>query len=370
VVARPPSGTKVDRKSRLQRWEIAQAGRTFEQVLARGADRPRPGFAGVVLVAISGVLFLLKLGLIVLALVIVVLSDAKLFSLFVVVPLLVAGVVPFVLVARSAGHAVPVGPEDAPELYDFVRRIAAAEGAPMVRRISWDNEFNASASRGFRGHQLTIGMPLWLALRHEERVAMVAHELAHFRNGDPRRGWMVGLAMTQLREWHRALKGVDGVVGLIAAVLALPLLITERVLVRLSFVTSQRAEFHADAVAASVASSAAMIDTLAVTHAWQPTVTGAFQKAARDGVDVWPVLTAAVAAVPAEERDHRLAVATADQEVHSESTHPPTGHRIAVLSRHRADGDPLLRSAVVNGGAWLAGVQGELSHLQRTGRRP
>lgn len=358
------------RRTRLQQWELAQAMRTFERVRANGAKRPTGGLPGLAVFVISGLLLAVQVGLIVLAVAILVVSDAPVFSLLFAVPLFVAGLLPVFILLRRDRSSVPAPPTEFPQLYDLVRRIAAAEEAPMVRRIHWDARFNASASRRLSGPTLTIGMPLWLALRPTERVAVLAHEMAHFRNGDPRRGWMVGLAMTQLGEWHRAMAGLRGFEGVVAAVLAIPVRLAADVLERLSYSTSQRAEYYADLVAASVASTDAMVDSLAVSDSGLTTVAGAFQRAAREQADVWPILRAAFAGLPETERERRRRAAAQDDELDSESTHPPTGHRITVLRLHPEAGDRSLLSAAVGDDPGLAAVQVQLSRMLRDGRRP
>jgi len=71
-------------------------------------------------------------------------------------------------------------------------------------RALLEEEFNASFGRvGWKQREvLTLGLPLWAILEDAERVALIAHELAHGVNGDPVRGFYVGSAVAALARWH------------------------------------------------------------------------------------------------------------------------------------------------------------------------
>jgi hypothetical protein len=80
----------------------------------------------------------------------------------------------------------------APALHDLVDQVARAIGAPAPR-VALDDGFGADGGGyGVLGRRyLIIGVPLWMALDAQQRVALVAHQLAHFVDGDPRRGPLV-----------------------------------------------------------------------------------------------------------------------------------------------------------------------------------
>ncbi len=90
--------------------------------------------------------------------------------------------------------------EDAPTLYAFVDRVAAAARTPRPKVIAVEPWFNAMtmATGPRRQRALVIGMALWGALEPPQRVAVIAHELGHFANGDSLRGWFTQPAMTTL----------------------------------------------------------------------------------------------------------------------------------------------------------------------------
>jgi Zn-dependent protease with chaperone function len=107
---------------------------------------------------------------------------------------------PFAIVAGVVliGMAYVVFPRPAPmpeivdrdrfaHLYELADQVADALGAHRVYGIAVDGEFNASYARyGWRARRvMTIGLPMFTVLDGQERVALVAHEIAHDVNRDP-----------------------------------------------------------------------------------------------------------------------------------------------------------------------------------------
>ncbi|MHC4248429.1 MAG: M48 family metallopeptidase [Planctomycetota bacterium] len=94
------------------------------------------------------------------------------------------------LFARGPRQAEPrrLDPSREPALFEFVRKVCLAVGAPEPREILVDCDVNASASLrrgmlgtlGFGGLTLTIGMPLVAALSAGEFAGVLAHEFGHF----------------------------------------------------------------------------------------------------------------------------------------------------------------------------------------------
>src|SRR5207247_2018650 len=93
---------------------------------------------------------------------------------------------------------------EAPRLYALVDRIAEALETKRVDAIFINRQFNASWSVvGIRRRSvLRLGLPLLSALTPQERVALIAHELGHGRNGDARRGFVVGSAVNGLEQLY------------------------------------------------------------------------------------------------------------------------------------------------------------------------
>lgn len=112
------------------------------------------------------------------------------------VPLFVGGVVLLFMIkplfSRRPKSVQPraLKPEDEPELFEFINRIAELAGAPKPKRVQVDLQVNASASltHGFwslfsRNLTLTIGMPLAGGLSARELGGVLAHEFGHFAQG-------------------------------------------------------------------------------------------------------------------------------------------------------------------------------------------
>ncbi|GAA3240556.1 M48 family metalloprotease [Dactylosporangium siamense] len=192
---------------------------------------------------------------------------------------------------------------DAPDLFSFVTAVAGAVGVRCPDLIVVDDRFAADGGTAglLRRRHLRLGAPLLAALDGQQRAAVVAHQLAHFSNGDPLRGPVVGSvdrsmsALVELFEPRKdttlrafqdpailkAKLGIGGGAGnagtTVAAVWYAELLVRPFIAVlRWASVLGRfllallvkpdvhRAEYHADAVAARVAGTAAVLEVLDV----------------------------------------------------------------------------------------------------------
>ncbi len=162
-------------------------------------------------------------------------------------------------------------------LYGLVDRIAAELGLERVDGISVDHEFNASFRRvGWRGRNyFRIGLPLFVILTTEEKVALMGHEVAHGVNGDARRSVFVGEAVNSLMHWYDLLmpeslfsseSGIAGIlmfpVNLLMVGLAKLARLGAYILLLLLYHDSQRAEYLADLLSTKVAGGKSMIGML------------------------------------------------------------------------------------------------------------
>jgi Zn-dependent protease with chaperone function len=247
-----------------------------------------------------------------------------------------------------------VGRADAPALYALVDSVADALEVPTVDVIVLDHHFNASwAVPGLRRRRvLTLGLPLLAMLGHEERVALIGHELAHARNGDAQRGFVVGSAVDALVEFYRAigpehfggarewseLAFFERLVNLFLWFVSRPVLGVLLLELHLLLRDSQRAEYYADALAARVAGTRAAIG-LEEQMLLESTFRFAVQHTAhaRNGADLFAELERAVSGVPERERERRRRVARLE-DARLDDTHPPTAKRLALLeSREPVD---------------------------------
>jgi Zn-dependent protease with chaperone function len=277
--------------------------------------------------------------------------------------LIVVGVVALGIawVVRPRMPPVPDGIADRTDfagLYEVADRVSDALGARHVDGIVVDDRFNASFGRyGPRGRRIMrIGLPLFSVLEPQERVALVAHEIAHDVNGDPARGMFIGGAFNVLVELHGffqpqhlgpALDDSRVAQRRQAALVSLSARLANVVLAGISYVIrpfvmlfgallwrdSQRAEYRADGLAADVAGTAAARSLLRKAH-----LAGTFSSfsrsaaARREHADVLGALRRwVVDAPPSEwERIDRIMALEATQ---VDATHPPSHERRAYLER-------------------------------------
>jgi Zn-dependent protease with chaperone function len=240
--------------------------------------------------------------------------------------------------------------EAAPALYGLCDRVAGQLGAKSVDVIAFDARYNASHGQaGFaRRRVLWVGLPLWNVLSDEERISLLAHELAHQVNGDLTYGTVVGSAVNTLIAWHNMLLpgrwqpgGGDSIFSFfetVAQLLARGLYLALRKLVDLLFDaeasllyrSGQRAEYYADRVAAMAAGTTATLELLDAMHMGQACSLALLYAARREEANIW-----------ASERDfvrdfspkewERLRRRDALRGTAVDSTHPPTNLRVEML---------------------------------------
>ena len=242
-----------------------------------------------------------------------------------------------------------------PAMYALVDRVADALGAPRVAGVTVSAEFNAGVwQAGWRGDRyLEIGLPLYAVLTPQARVAVLAHEFAHFVNGDPLRSRVLHNALRQLFLWIHLIRpdaiwdrsGSSNVGPFVAlamipiniALMAVALALTALgyALVALVFRDSQRAEYLADRLATQVSGAAAMQASLeamlkAESFEW---VAHRYSNYRQPDQKLFDTLRAYVSNIPAREveRRHRLARRLKSR---VDDTHPPTMARIEFVRVH------------------------------------
>ncbi|WP_080043581.1 M48 family metallopeptidase [[Actinomadura] parvosata] len=263
-------------------------------------------------------------------------------TLFAILPALVALDLAWLLRPRPAPfppETRPLTRETAPHLFALLDRIGAEVHAPRTDIVAISGEVNASAhAYGWRRRPvIEIGYPMWLILTPQERIALLAHEMAHSSNGDSRHGLVVGSALHSLAvlidvtrfDWREG----DGVARLFAeCLLALVGLPVRGLMVAMELPlhrSSQRAEYRADELGVRAAGTSAMITLLDTTTTRAPSVISFLETSALTAKpeNLWTALGAAVEAVPAAELDRRREAARSE-DVRWDSTHPPTYLRI------------------------------------------
>jgi heat shock protein HtpX len=211
--------------------------------------------------------------------------------------------------------------------------------------------------------------------KHAICGALVAHELAHARNGDATRGLLVGSAVNGLAALYWLLSPEDREAGPAADAIAKAILwVVSRpvwllLLLQLHLLTRdmQRAEYLADALAARVAGTEAVVaiqEKLLLEHTVWATLQHAAGPAGGDPSDLLEDIGEAVLRVPERERERRRRVARREDARLGE-THPPSGKRIELL-----EGRLRLEPEVVLDAETSSAIDAELaSHRRSAGRQ-
>lgn len=246
----------------------------------------------------------------------------------------------------------PIVESQYPTLYSLTRRIADKMSAPHVAAIAISADFGANyRTAGWRMHRyIELGAPLLAMLSPQERVAVIAHELSHGANGDPLRGQFLFGAVSTLANWAVSLRpssiGNSGdrmELGPLVSLVGIPfelmmlgvsetLFLATRGILLLVLRQSQRAEYLADRLAATVSGTLAMQSALEKTYLAQVVDTAVHRHviAKRDD-PLEPTLQEARASV-SEQDIHRFREQSTAESWQVDSTHPPTALRTAMLA--------------------------------------
>ncbi|MBI4316922.1 MAG: M48 family metalloprotease [Chloroflexi bacterium] len=252
--------------------------------------------------------------------------------------------------ARCPEGVLPRG--SFPTLYGVADEISRQLGAPTLDSIAIDSIFNAYFMHaGWRRRPtMCLGLPLLSILSGPERVGLMAHEIAHGVNGDPFRGFFVGSAVDSLISWHVLLRPDrlwEPGVGFFMALALVPInllalglsevaLLMANALIHLSWLVSQRAEYLADYLAASVAGTEAvlaLLDKLHFVGAFECTVLRASLNWDRQKQDVFEELRKEIGQMPERELE-RLRRVKQMESSRLDVTHPPTTYRLRLLAAH------------------------------------
>lgn len=259
---------------------------------------------------------------------------------------------------------------DYPALYELSDRVAGALHISGADVIAIDSQFRADYRElGWRRKRvLYLGLPLLSVLNSREQVALLAHALAGSLTADPSRNWFFSMATDGMARWYEVMrpeqiwgdktqydlpmdKGFQYnpadptfVARQRAAynLFALPVKMIQRgiaaviwfyayLLTRLLWPDTQRAQYEADSLAASVAGTDATLSMLLKSHfggTFQIALEQAFLR--QDAPYMFDDLRYRMSTVPEREmaRISRVGQLPATQ---SGSEQPPTPYRVAML---------------------------------------
>jgi hypothetical protein len=249
----------------------------------------------------------------------------------------------------------PITAEAAPTLHRLIGAAAAQVGSPLPHRVLASSSWNAqSATLGLRRRRvLTIGLPLWVSLDPQERVALLARQLGPYARPGVHSGVMTRMAFgtfATLRDatrphpdsWQRGGTIVKPIIALFHLVFTFAQLGVDRVTYR----AVQLDVYGWDDVGTRVAGSAAtagLLDTLMVAEVVMPAVT----RAAYAGTDpaAWHAAAMSSRASTTDRRPRLRQLSTRDG-ARMSAPFPATGLR-AQLVASRPPVDPgLVLSAV------------------------
>jgi Zn-dependent protease with chaperone function len=254
---------------------------------------------------------------------------------------------------RPGPDAHLVRRDQAPTLFALLDQLTKTVGTRPITAVVVDATTDVAFVRvGWRFRPvISLGLALWTGLGPQERVAVLAHELGHGKNGDARHGWVVDTAESVLDELRTTfsaqpldqdrqllanLRWVDPtpaplVTRIVNAVVGGAVRSYSWLLGRLDLRSSQRAEYLADRTAAEIAGSEATAWALERTLL-ADTSLRALEQAVRfdQGIDPLEAVRRAVTEIPAREIERRVRVSRL-RDTRIDSTHPPTYLRTKLI---------------------------------------
>ncbi|MBI2263935.1 MAG: M48 family metalloprotease [Armatimonadetes bacterium] len=253
-----------------------------------------------------------------------------------------------------------------PALYRIVDRVARALGAKTTDAIVINSEFSAAHEQVGLGKRriLYLGLPLFSILNNEEKVALIARELAHCANGDPNKGLFIGSAAATLAEWYNVLEpegiwphedrpGAGRTVAQAQFYAGIPEAIANLlmhgvacicygaafILAHLMYRASQRAEYLADLLAAEACGTDAVLGMLEKLHFVDTHILAVQSAASASGdpcPDYFEDLKKRVAETPPRELE-RIRRIELLEGFRLDATHPPTPYRVEFLKVRQVD---------------------------------
>ncbi|HEX8693159.1 MAG TPA: M48 family metallopeptidase [Longimicrobium sp.] len=158
-----------------------------------------------------------------------------------------------------------LAPDEHPRLFALIREVAAATGQAMPAEVYLVPDLNAWVAQrgGVMGlgsrRVMGLGLPLLQTLSSRELRAVLAHEFGHYHGGDTALGPWIYKTRAAIGRTLQALAGHS-------TVLMKPFEWYGLGFLRITHAISRRQEFVADALAARVAGSDAMISGLKAVH--------------------------------------------------------------------------------------------------------
>lgn len=273
---------------------------------------------------------------------------------------------------------------DLPALFELLDHVTEHLKIKPIEKVALFADFNASANKvGYRRTPIIgIGLTLWQASTPRERIALIAHELAHLANDDPGRSLIIGNALSTLKGWRYYLTPqlhvdengmyaaqVDGLAELIMEIFLGSLQVVidalEFSIVRLFFLSQQRAEYLADALSADIAGATAttsLLEKITLTPLLGKELLGYHPIGKPDGTKLINRLAGVVANASETDRGQLLNLAL-NTSLSVDQTHPATVYRVAFLELFK-NKSPAIKAEDIN----FTAIDAEIApHLDRIG---
>ncbi len=252
-----------------------------------------------------------------------------------------AGVIVWSIIPRIDRFVPPgprLNPQEHPRLFQEIAAIAGALGQPTPQDVYIVSEVNAWVARrgGWMGlgsrPVMGLGLPLLSILKVSEFRAVLAHEFGHYHGGDTRLGPWVYKTRSTI---GRTLQNLERH----SSTLQKPFILYGVMFLRVTHAVSRAQEYAADALAARLFGSQAVISGLKTVHSAAPTfdffwrteaspvLNAGFLPPLSDGFQCF-LGQQAIACVVAKTLDEELKEGKAEPY----DTHPPLRDRIAALA--------------------------------------
>lgn len=232
-----------------------------------------------------------------------------------------------------------------PALFQTVDRMTEALQIPSIDGIVLDYDYNASFGvYGFRRKKiLTIGIPLFSTLTAQEKLAIIGHEIGHHANKDISRKLLVSSMLNSLGRLHveiypksdysEFLGPLHYLLSWIRKAGAWAILVVWYALGLTLWKDSQRAEYYADYVAASVAGTDAAVSALKKLY-YAPTFYKTLERVGHYNYtkNLFDEYRGRTKYVPEREIE-RISLLSESASSRLDSTHPPTVYRIDFLKQ-------------------------------------
>jgi heat shock protein HtpX len=232
-----------------------------------------------------------------------------------------------------------------PASREFLDLLCEKMSIPKIEKLTLSRDYNARIVGGFFGFgspELELGFSLWSVLKTDEKIALISHELSHIAHGDLKRNRLTSFSIETLRLWYSLLNPEWQALNNFSmmSLLMLPFEVlgwlTSRIVYALGYLQAaalftrfQIREFYADARAAQMAGTSAVIRLLDKLHLHNEFwfTAGKYTLQPEPKPAMFDYIHSYLSSIPEGARK-RLRIVMKRHMSRVEATHPPTIDRI------------------------------------------